>query len=285
MTDALYEIDRWATRRERAVSFLRKRGISGVFAKLRERGLRENLAYAAGQLRYTFCIMSGRRWDRKYGVETGGHIELDDLTVIGDNKALGATFVSSSPSTFNFLAQHFPKNREDYVYIDFGSGKGRTLFLAALAGFRRIIGVEFSGALCEKASENVRSFRARCAARTDIRIAHADATEFELPAEDLVLYFASPFQLPLWHKMIANIVRSVNENPRNIVIVVSGSHHETIKGVGRLLAARSEFKHVAHGVVPYYLDTYLPYYFECYSTIPGQSGAVSRKSAAEPEAM
>lgn len=281
MTDALDRIDRWATRRNRAVSFLRERRIGGVVAKIRERGLGESLAYAAGQLRYTLCIALGRRWDRKYGVETGGHIELDDLTVVGGNKALGATFVSSSPSTFNFLARYFPENRDDYVYIDFGSGKGRTLFLAALAGFRRIIGVEFSGALCERARENVRSFRGRGAARTDIRIVHADATEFQLPADDLVLYFASPFQLELWHKMIASIVRSLNEAPRNILIVVSGSHHETIKGVGRLLAAQPKFRHVAHGVVPYYLDTYLPYYFECYATIPARPGAVAEKSATQ----
>ena len=271
MTDTLIEVDRWASRRNRAFSFLQEQGIQGLFRKLRERGLSGSIGYALGQFRYTLCIAFGQRWDRKYGVDTGGHIELDDLAVVGQNKALGATFVSSSPKTFGHLSRFFPRNREDYVYIDFGSGKGRTLFLAALAGFRRIIGVEFSGALCEKASENVSTFHAPHLQKPDIRIVHADATEYELPEDNLVLYFASPFQLELWHRMVDNIVASVNETPRNIVVIVSGSHHDTIKGVGRLLSARPEFQHVAHGTVPYFVDTYLPYYFECFSTNPAQT--------------
>jgi hypothetical protein len=268
LSEALYEIDRWATRRSRALSFLRQQGIGGVVAKLRERGLVASFVYAMGQLRYTLCIMQGRRWDRKYGVETGGHIELDALTVVGINKELGATFVSSSPSTFGHVARFFPGSRDKYTYIDFGSGKGRTLFLAALSGFRSIIGVEFSAALCEKARENVLAFRPSRGPSADFQIVHADATEYHLPTDDLVLYFASPFKLELWHKMLANIVQSLNETPRKIVIMVTGSHQETIKEVGRLLAARPELQHVAHGTVPYFLDTYLPYYFECYST-PG----------------
>src|ERR687885_509057 len=36
---------------------------------------------------------------------------------------------------------------EDDVLIDFGSGKGRVLFLAAHYGFRKIIGVELSAKL------------------------------------------------------------------------------------------------------------------------------------------
>jgi SAM-dependent methyltransferase len=264
MSDALYEIDRWATRRNRIVSFLRERGIGGVVAKLRERGLADSLRYAIGQFRYTLCIMRGRAWDRKHGVETGGHIELDDLAVVGENKALGATFVSSSPKTFNYLARYFPKSPGGYVYIDFGSGKGRTLFLAALAGFRRIIGVEFSGALCDKARDNVHSYLARHTQQAEFSIEHADATEYRLPPDDLVLYFASPFQLELWHKMIANIVQSLSDKPRRVVIIVSGSHHDTIRGVGRLLEAQPLFNRVAHGPAPYFVDTYLPYYFECF---------------------
>jgi SAM-dependent methyltransferase len=284
MSDALVHVDRWSSRRSRLFSLLREKGLRGVVAMLKQRGAGNAFAYAIEQLRYTLCIALGQRWDRKYGVETGGHIELADLDVVGANKALEATFVSSSPKTFRYLSRLFPENRENLTYIDVGSGKGRTLFLASLMGFGRIIGVEYSADLCAKAEQNIATFRAPRERKEAFSVVHADATEYEFPRSDLVLYFASPFKLELWHSMIENIVRSLREAPRSVTLVVTGSHHKTIKGVGRLLESHEEFTRVASGPVPFYLDTYLPYYFECFSSTVANSGLASSGEARKPSA-
>jgi SAM-dependent methyltransferase len=276
-SDTLSGTDRWNPTGNRLLALLRERGPRGVIAEIRARGLRQSFAYAARRVRYSLCIIMGRHWDSAHGVETGGHIELDRLQVVGGNKALGAPAVSTSPSTFRHLARFFPAERSGLTYVDIGAGKGRTLFLAALNGFHRVIGVEFSTELCARAQANIDGFRKMRTADTEIAIVQADATQCALPEGDLVLYFGNPFALDLWPAMINHLLRSLDANPRNVTIVIAGSQKDTIRGAGRLLALRPEFVPVASGRAPYYLDTYLPYYFECFRTLRAPLSAALRR--------
>jgi hypothetical protein len=266
MTDILSGADRWGARRNRLFVLLQDRGLRGFAAEITRRGLRECLAIAVRRVRYGLSIALGRRWDRKYGVETGGQIELDALDVLGPNRELGAPAVSVSPRTFAFLSQFLLVNPLDTVFVDLGAGKGRALCLASLMGFERVIGVEFSKILCEKAQDNVASFLEHQPRHGTFTIVHADATTYALPGSDLVLYFGNPFALELWPKMIENIVASLQDTPRNISVVVAGSQLETIRGAGALLASSGRFARIASGRAPYYLDTYLPYHYECFAS-------------------
>jgi SAM-dependent methyltransferase len=266
MSLALSNVDRWSMRRNRLAALLREKGLQGVIAEIGKRGLSGSLTYASRQIRYSICIELAKQWDRKYSVETGGQIELDQLAVVGPHKASGAPAVSTSPRTFRRLSRYFPQDRTGLAYIDVGAGKGRTLFLASLLGFGRVIGVEFAAELCAKATENVLTFKGLSKPASDFSVVNADATEYEFPIGDLVLYFGNPFGLDLWPAMIANILRNLGEAPRRITLIVAGSQQETIRGAGRLLSERGEFTRVASGKLPYYLDTYLPYYFECFES-------------------
>lgn len=266
MTDSLTPDDRWEMRRSRLLTLLIEDGLQGIAVKIKDRGILDSTAYAGRQVRYSMCIAIARRWDRKHGVETNGQIELDKLDIAGPNKAMGAPAVSTSPKTFRYLSRYFPKLRTNVVYVDIGAGKGRTLLLASLLGFRRVIGVEFASELCDRAKENIASFRPLSGGRDICSVIQADATKYRLPLADSVLYFGNPFALELWPAMIENIVRCLRESPRNITIILAGSQRETIRGAGRLLAACTDFVPLAGGKVPYYFDTYLPYYYECFST-------------------
>jgi SAM-dependent methyltransferase len=258
--------DRWASRQNRIVRLLRERGIAGIVGELRARGFAGSLAMLSGQLRYALCIVAGNRWDRRYGVETGGNIQLATLNVVGGNKALGAPAVSTSPKTFRHLSRYFPADRKSCTYIDLGAGKGRTLFLAALAGFRKVIGVEFSAELCAAAGRNIETFRDGQDAQ--IAIKHADATLYRFPETDLVLYFGNPFALELWPAMIANLRESFAANPRAMTIVIAGSEPQTINGAGALLSRCPEFHTLGAGRAPYFLDTYKPYWYQCFAARP-----------------
>jgi SAM-dependent methyltransferase len=266
VTDSFAEVDRWGARRNRLLGFIRDNGLSGLALEIRKRGAAGIVAYLHAQCRYTFCKVIGQRWDDTFGVDTGGQIELDRLDVAGSNRALGAPAVSTSPKTFNFLSQLFPEKRAGVTYVDIGAGKGRTLILASQLGFTDIIGVEFSDALCAKARDNIASFRAKTGAYQSFQVIHADATEYVLPPGHLVLYFGNPFALELWPEMIKNILRGVRqESNRNIILMVAGSQQATIRGAGSLLSRCDQFVHLASGKVPYFLDTYLPYFFECFA--------------------
>jgi SAM-dependent methyltransferase len=105
----------------------------------------------------------------------------------------------------------------DYAFVDFGSGKGRTLLLASELPFKRVTGVEFSGELNECAERNI-SLQRRRQAESVVSL-HCDATEFELPPDNLVLYFFNPIKAEVLDKVLANLASSLEARPRKVIII------------------------------------------------------------------
>ena len=106
-----------------------------------------------------------------------------------------------------------------FTFVDLGSGKGRALLMASDYPFRRIVGVELVPALHEIARENLSKYRAesqRCFALESIC---ADATQFQFPAEPLVLYLFNPFPESGLRLMLANLERSVRDLPRAVYVL------------------------------------------------------------------
>ena len=60
-----------------------------------------------------------------------------------------------------------------------------------------------------------------------------DATEFPIPSGPCVLFFYSPFKGPVLSKVLSNIQRSVEADPRKVVIV--WVYYGTSPGAGQLL--------------------------------------------------
>jgi SAM-dependent methyltransferase len=128
--------------------------------------------------------------------------------------------------------------------VDFGSGKGRVLLLAAQFPFRRVVGVEFDEALHRTACENIARFRGRrrCG---DVRSVAGRAETFELPPGDLVLYFFHPFKDEIFERTIENVVRSYREHPRRILLAFLNPVHTEV--VDRF----TEFRRLAMEPLPF----------------------------------
>jgi hypothetical protein len=117
------------------------------------------------------------------------------------------------------LGERSHSDFRDFVFLDLGSGKGRTLLMAADYPFRRIVGVELLPALHQAAQENLTKYRSesqKCFALESIR---ADATEFLLPDEPTVLYLFNPFPEAGLRRMIANLEQSLREHPRKVYVL------------------------------------------------------------------
>jgi hypothetical protein len=69
---------------------------------------------------------------------------MEQVSVVGANKAHGNAIVSISPLTFDYFTRFFPPNKSSCTLVDFGSGKGRLALMASKLGFRKIVGVEYS---------------------------------------------------------------------------------------------------------------------------------------------
>jgi SAM-dependent methyltransferase len=107
----------------------------------------------------------------------------------------------------------------DFVFVDLGSGKGRTLLMASDYPFRRIVGVELLPALHQAAQENLRRYQSESQNCFALESICADATEFAFPAEPVVLYLFNPFPEAGLRRVIANLERSLRENPRAVYVL------------------------------------------------------------------
>lgn len=104
------------------------------------------------------------------------------------------------------------------VFIDFGSGKGRVLYLAALYPFRKVIGVEISEKLNSIARGNLDKNVHRLVCK-DIQLVTSDVAQYEIPGDVTVVYFYNPFEGKIFTDTIDKICASLTKNPREFRVI------------------------------------------------------------------
>jgi len=114
------------------------------------------------------------------------------------------------------LHQQTHLNFPDFVFVDVGSGKGRTLLMTSDYPFRRIVGVELLPALHQAAQENLSKYRSESQKCFALESTCADASDFPFPAEPLVLYLFNPLPEAGLRRMIANLEDSLRAHPRAV---------------------------------------------------------------------
>ena len=107
-----------------------------------------------------------------------------------------------------------------YTYVDLGSGKGRTLFVAAEVPFRAVVGVEFSRPLHERAAANARAYRHRRRRCGPIQPVNVNAVDFAFPDGPLVVYLFNPFGAQTMRRVLDNLAASLRGRPRHVVVVL-----------------------------------------------------------------
>ena len=134
--------------------------------------------------------------------------------------------IASTDSVEYFPTPYQPLNatmrrlhvQSDDVLVDFGSGKGRIVVVAATLPFRRVIGVELSAVLAAEARDNVNRARRRFKC-DDVEILSQDATRYSVPDDATVLHFFNPFHGETLQKVVRNIRDSLAAKRRELVIL------------------------------------------------------------------
>jgi SAM-dependent methyltransferase len=104
------------------------------------------------------------------------------------------------------------------VFIDYGSGKGRVLLMAAEYPFKRVIGVEISHELNQIARENVEKHRQRLTCK-NIELLTCDGAEYQLPDDVTIAYFYNPFHRNTFTAVLDRISDSLERHPRYFRII------------------------------------------------------------------
>jgi hypothetical protein len=137
---------------------------------------------------------------------------------------------------------------QDFVFIDLGSGKGRTLLMASDYPFRRIVGVELLPVLHQAAQENLSKYRDESQKCFALESICGDATEFVFPAEPTVLYLFNPFPEAGLRRMMANLEQSLRQHPRAVYVLYHNPLLEhVVSECGELRRLRATHQYAVYG--------------------------------------
>lgn len=133
--------------------------------------------------------------------------------------ALTSAYQPTDPAAFRDMMAAVPADLTNFTFVDLGSGKGRTLLMAAEEGFRRVIGVELLPELNDVACENIARLKNAGQLSGEIKSTCADARDFEFPPEPTVLFLFNPFPEAVLREVFAKLENSLRVHPRAFFIV------------------------------------------------------------------
>ena len=178
--------------------------------------------------------------ERLLGVETTKFVRLRQLGLAAAGR------VDYEPSSWLVLRRVLGKHEvtENDVFIDFGSGKGRVVYQAALYPFKKVIGVELSSELTAIAQSNIAHALPRLRCR-NIELLSSDVLEYDIPDDVTVAYFYNPFEGDVFAAVIDKLVASLQRQPRTLRVIYSNPRENEI-----LLRAGAQLLRVASNVWP-----------------------------------
>lgn len=172
----------------------------------------------------------GLAFERRFGVETSHRIPVEELGYTDERLR------PYEPAGWRTLQRVLPKrfvSSED-VFVDLGSGMGRTVLRAAEYPFKRVVGVELSPRLHAIAVENVERCRGRrrCG---EVELLCGDVLDFEFPDDATVVFLYNPFRGEIFEQSMAAVFRSVARNPRRMRILYRNPvEHRQLMGTGKV---------------------------------------------------
>lgn len=195
---------------------------------IRARGLWRSLTLWARHPRAYFALLSRLysyfknasaeiyqdEFDRRFGVETGTPLHRTDLGIKSENLINVLSYGTIAAHDFHSAMSHVDIDYKTFTFIDFGSGKGRVIFLASDYPFAEIIGVEISPRLHAVAVENVKRYRNPLQKCKRIELIQADIAAYQLPKGPLFCFLYNPCEQPIMAVVIENTVRSLRQSPR-----------------------------------------------------------------------
>jgi len=158
-------------------------------------------------------------FDIRHGINTDGNIQLRELNIKSSNVTFGFFYEAIDPKLFNRIMKSFEIRPEGFVFVDFGSGKGRVLFMASEYPFKEIVGVEFSPELHAVAQNNIRKYKSGSQKCKEVKSVCMDAINYPIPEDPVILFFNSPFTGEVLAPVLANIQKSMEKHPREVFIV------------------------------------------------------------------
>lgn len=136
-----------------------------------------------------------RAWDARHGVDTAAEVPLGAAGVAAGAVARGNAVYRV---TWGGLIDQALKaldvtDHGRWTFVDYGSGKGKAMLMAADYPFARIVGVEYAPALHETAVANCRAYRGARQQCRALEPVLGDVLAYEPPPGPLAVFMCNPF--------------------------------------------------------------------------------------------
>ncbi|MFQ5790002.1 MAG: class I SAM-dependent methyltransferase [Acidobacteriota bacterium] len=179
-------------------------------------------------------------YDRARGVDTRGYSD--------------PRYEPTPAPVFRRMIADLRLRHEDFVFVDFGSGKGKVLLMASEFPFKKVIGVELWQELHRIAEANLRRLGPDARQCQAVESLCMDAALYSIPPEPAVFYFFNPFPEETLARVVENIERSLKAHPRKIFIIFYASarrgtpwdRRRVLDSVGFLESIRNHRTHTVY---------------------------------------
>ena len=179
-----------------------------------------------------FSIKHEIAGEKKYSINTTGIDKLKRLSVVGDNKKHASIYQAANYYLLEKAFDFLQKEKVEGNLIDFGSGKGRIMAVAAFYGYKNIKGIEFAAALSAEAKKNIEGIQSKYP-ETNFSIITENAVNYEIDREDSIFFFFNPFDEKVLLDVVKNILKSLKKHPRKIFVVyINPMHQEIFESAG-----------------------------------------------------
>lgn len=161
-----------------------------------------------------------RSFDRRHGIETGGYLPIAGHEADPDLAARVHDYHGTPVRILRDLMRRLPPmDRARTVFIDYGAGLGRCLFVAIEEGFGKAVGIELCEDFHRRGLANIGNCRLPAADRQRICLHRIDAREFLPPQAETVFFLFNPFDAGMTAEVAAHIAAgsSNDSHPRFII--------------------------------------------------------------------
>ncbi len=168
-------------------------------------------------------------FDFRYNVNTRKIISAKNLNFSDKEAQTHAVRYRPSPvicvrRSLQLLKTYMP-NYQDVSFVDYGSGMGRVMIIAAETGFKKVIGLELSHDLNIICQSNIEQYK-KHVPKSDFLIINKDARLYTPPADACVFFFFKPFDEWVHKQVMKQISESLNSNPRTIFCLTLQANYD-----------------------------------------------------------
>lgn len=145
-------------------------------------------------------------WDKRLQIKTSGR----------DASKSNQYNYPYEPTPYSVLVRLINSGfiRKGDVLLDYGCGKGRVDFFISYQTKAKTIGVEYDERMYVRALENKKSF----VSRADVEFVLTNAEVYNVPEEVNRCFFFNPFSVDILRKVMARIMKSYYNNPREVYL-------------------------------------------------------------------